>query len=84
MQETTRNEPNGRQEMKWERIDKVKNNIERMRLTMNGEICRPRHVGSIASDFKGRRAMWRWCMHRVTGIEMSGNDCTLIGRVDTT
>lgn len=57
MQETTRNEPNGRQGMKREQDDNVKNNIERMRLTVNGGICRPRHVGNIASDFKGKRAM---------------------------
>lgn len=36
MQETARNEPNGRQGVKCERNDKVKNNIERMRLTENG------------------------------------------------
>lgn len=57
MQETTRNEPNGRQEVEWERNDKVKNNIERMRLMVNGKICRPRHVGNVANNFKGRRAM---------------------------
>ena len=55
MQGSTRNEPNGRQGMK--RDDNVKNNIERMRLSVNGGICRPRHVGNIASDFKGKRAM---------------------------
>lgn len=36
MQETTRDEPNGRRGVKCERDDKVKNNIERMRLTENG------------------------------------------------
>ena len=48
MQETARDEPNGRQGMGFERDDKVKNNIERMRLTVNEGNCRPRHVRNVA------------------------------------
>jgi len=77
MQETTRNEPNGRQRMKCEQNDNVKNNIERMRLTVNGESVDLVTWGILRVILRESERCDGWCMHRGPGIRMSGNDCTL-------